>query len=218
MLARTVGLASLIALVAAARPAAAQYRVHYGWNRPAAPTEPMITPYGGYMSLGHYVNGPLGNSVSGADASLVGVQVTLPLTQNVALVGNVGHANSSLVFNVPAGGGPTIGNSGVWLYDGDLQLSSPFRGAGGHWVNPFIQVGAGAIRYATQNTLGSTSATNFAFNAGLGLDYYLARNIGLRILAKDYVGHWTFVPAAPFESGDRFTDNLSITGGLNIGL
>jgi hypothetical protein len=218
MLTRVAVAALVVVSLAGARPAAAQYRVHYGYgSSQPPPTEPSITPYVGYMNLGHYVNGPLGTSASGADAGLVGAQVTLPLSPNVAVVGNVAHANSTLVFFEP-GGDPTVGNSEVWLFDGDLQLSSPFRGAGGHWVEPFVQLGAGAMHYSTQNDIGNEGATNFAFNVGLGLNYSLTRAVGIQVLGKDYVGHWNINPPVPFQSGDRFTNNYSISAGLSIGL
>lgn len=211
----------LIASAALARPAAAQYRVHYGYYPGSPPTDPSVTVYGGYMDMGHYVDGPLGTSESGGDAGLLGAQLTIPLSPNLAIVGNAAHANSTLVFDVPAGGGPTIGNSEVWLFDGDLQLSAPFRGSQGHWINPFLQLGAGAMRYETQNTDGSASSTNFAFNVGGGLDYYLSRSVGIRVLAKDYIGHWS-TPYSGYSygyyNGGRYTNNMSISAGLLFGL
>lgn len=218
MLTRLAVAASLLMIAVVAHPASAQYRVRYGYSQPSPPTDPSITPYFGYMNLGHYVEGPLGTSATGGEAALVGAQVKLPLTPNFALVGNAAHANSNLVFFEPTGGGPTRGNSSVWMFDGDFQLSSPFRGSGGHWIDPFVQLGAGAMRYSTQNTLGDQSATNFAFNVGLGLDYSITRNVGLQILGKDYIGHWNITPQVPFRSGDRFTNNYAISAGLSLGL
>jgi hypothetical protein len=218
MLTRLAVAAALILTVVAPNPAAAQYRVGYGWRGSSPPTEPTITPYFGYMNMGRYVDGPLGTSASGGDAGLVGAQVMLPLSPFVALVGNVGHANSNLLFIDPVTAGPSIGNTGVWLFDGDLQFSSPFRGSGGHWIEPFIQLGAGAMRYSTQYSTGDASSTNFAFNGGVGLNYEITRMIGFQILAKDYVGHWDVTPRFPFESHDRFTNNYGITAGLNVGL
>jgi hypothetical protein len=214
------GMALVIVSAVCAHSAAAQYRVRYGYYQGMPPSDPSITVYGGYMDMGHYVDGPLGTSVSGADAGLLGAQLTLPLTPNFALVGNAAHANSALVFlNEPAGGGPTIGNTEVWLFDGDIQLSAPFRGSGGHWINPFFQLGAGAMRYETQNMAGGINATNFAFNVGGGLDYYISRSIGLRLLAKDYIGHWGTPTEYPYGyDNGRYTDNFSISAGLVLGL
>jgi hypothetical protein len=217
MLSRVMTAASIaIASAIVALPAAAQYRVHYGYNQSqsSAPTDPSFTAYGGYMDMGHYIGGPLGTSASGADAGLLGGQLTLPLSRNFGLVANAAHANSTLVFFVPAGGGPTIGNSEIWLFDGDIQLSAPFRGSSGHWINPFLQFGAGAMRYETQNSAGSTAATNFAWNVGGGLDYYFSHSLGFRLLAKDYIGHWNYPGRYLYGTYGKYTDNVSIGGGL----
>jgi hypothetical protein len=218
MLTRLAVAAALIVTAVAPKPAAAQYRVGYGWRSGSPPTEPTITPYFGYMNMGRYDDGPLGQSVGGGDAGLVGAQLTLPLSPFVALVGNVGHANSNMVFIDPVTGGPSMGTTGAWIFDGDLQLSSPFRGSGGHWIEPFVQLGAGAMRYSTEYSTGDASSTNFAFNGGIGLNYEITRRIGFQLLAKDYVGHWDTQPQFPFDSGDRFTNNYAITAGLNVGL
>jgi len=178
------------------------------------------------MSLGQYEFGKLGSSASGGGGAMVGVQFMLPLSEHVALLGNAAHVNSDLSFGVPMacgpGGGtclasPTIGSTGVWLYDGDVQFSAPFRGAGGHWIDPFIQLGAGEMQYNTQNTVGSASSTNFTFNGGAGLDYAFSKGVGLRIMVKDYVGTWSTTPAnTPGQPGTRYTNNLAYTGGLKL--
>jgi hypothetical protein len=219
MLTRVVTAASLVFVsLVGAIPAQAQYRVHYGFGPPTPPTNPSFTVYVGYMDMGHYINGPLGSSETSGDAGLVGAQLTLPLSPNFALVGNIAHANSTLVFFVPEGGGPTAGNSEVWIFDGDIQLSAPFRSQSGHWIDPFLQAGIGGMRYDTQNAAGSENATNLAFNVGAGLDYMISRSVGIRILGKDYIGHWSEPTGNPYESGDHWTNNWSISGGLKFGL
>jgi hypothetical protein len=217
----TTSVVALAASLFAAPPAAAQYRVNSGYSsyESTEPNGPSITPYFGYMSMDRYEFGKLGSSTSGSGASIVGVQFMLPLSEHVGILGNFGHANSGLVFNVPEGGGPTIGSSGVWLYDGDIQFSAPFRGAGGHWVDPFIQLGAGEMQYNTQNLNGSASSTNFTFNGGAGLDYAFSKGFGLRLMIKDYVGYWNTMPAnTPGQPADRYTNNLAFTGGLKLTL
>src|SRR5215472_12194280 len=104
MSSRVVAVAALILGSAMlAQPAAAQYRVHYGFYQ-APPMQPSVTLYGGYMNLGQYVNGALVSSTASGDAGLLGGQVTLPLSPNFALVGNVARASSNLVFFAPTGG------------------------------------------------------------------------------------------------------------------
>jgi opacity protein-like surface antigen len=226
----TTSLAALVvASLVALSPAAAQYRVNYGYSAPQQePNGPSLTPYGGYMSLGQYEYGKLGSSAGGGGGAMVGAQFMLPLSENVAILGNVAHVNSDFSFNdlppftcppAPAActGSPTVGSTGMWLYDGDIQLSAPFRGAGGHWVDPFIQVGAGEMQYTTQSSTVSLSSTNFAFNGGAGLDYAFSKGVGLRILIKDYVGQWSTTPAnTPGQPGTRYTNNLAYTGGLKL--
>jgi len=217
MFSRVKAVATLIAASAVlAHPAAAQYRVHYGYYPGTPPMDPSVTVYGGYMNLGSYFNSTLGPT-NGGDAGLIGAQITLPLSPNFALVANGAHANSNLLFPSLAGG--QYGNSEVWLFDGDIQLGAPFRAYGGHWINPFLQFGAGAMQYQAQfyqtnNTIGSVSSTNFTFNVGGGLDYFFTRTFGLRFLAKDYIGSYQYYG----YYGRRYTDNWSISGGLLFGL
>jgi len=208
-----------VATLSIANPAQAQYRVHYFQQPPDASFT--LTPYFGYAFFGHYVNGPLGTSASGSGAALTGAQMNLNFSPYVGLVGNAAYGNSGLTFYVP-GGEPTRGSSGVWLFDGDLQLSAPFRGMNGEIIKPFLQVGLGAIDYNTQNSIGNQSSAAFAFNYGAGLDYPITRSIALRIMAKDYVAHWNDNTAAyvnPFGYpvyNDVFTHNFAITGGLRL--
>lgn len=199
----------------------AQYRVRYSEPSQSIFT---ITPYFGYAHFGHYINGPLGTSESGSGAPLTGAQANLVLSPFISLVGNVAYGNTGLTFFVP-GGEPTRGSSGVWLFDGDLQLTAPIRGTQGQIIKPFFQAGLGGIDYNTQNSIASTSSTSFAFNYGLGLDYPIARTVGLRFMAKDYVAHWSNPNAAPsgfvgpgfYYSNDVFTHNFAITAGLKLG-
>ncbi len=212
--------AAALMSVAVAGTAEAQYRVQHYWQ-PSEPTV-TITPYFGYADFGHYIDGPLGTSTSGSGAPLTGAQINLNLTPFVALVGNAAYGNTGLTFFVP-GGDPTRGSSGVWLFDGDLQLSAPFRGMQGQIIKPFLQLGLGAIDYTTQNDIGSTSSASFAFNYGIGLDYPITRQLGLRIMAKDYVAHWTDnnanVNAYGYPVYDAvFTHNFAITGGLKLSM
>ncbi len=218
---RMVLAASLMSL-GSAGVAQAQYRVRH-WESP----QPYftITPYFGYAHFGHYINGPLGTSAAGSGAPITGAQANLILTPVISLVGNVAYGNTGLTFFVP-GGAPTRGSTGVWLFDGDLQLSAPFRGSQGQIIKPFLQLGLGGVDYNTQNTIGSASSTSFAVNYGLGLDYPITRSVGLRLMAKDYVAHWTnpnastYVPNGyygSYYSNDVFTHNFAVTGGLTLG-
>jgi opacity protein-like surface antigen len=218
MVPRSALLAALSATVLIGRSADAQYVVR-DWYQPQ-PTV-TITPYVGYANFNHYIDGPLGSSASGSGAALTGAQINLNFNPYVALVGNLAYANTGLVFFVP-GGEPTRGSSGVWLYDGDVQFSAPFRGMRGQIIKPFVQLGLGAINYTTQNDLGSASASSFAFNYGAGVDFPITRSIGIRILAKDYVARWYdggyITPDGYAVATDQLTNNVAITGGLRVSL
>jgi hypothetical protein len=206
-----------VATISIASPAQAQYRVRYFEPGDATFT---VTPYFGYAYFGHYVDGPLGTSTSGSSAALTGAQMNLNFSPWVGLVGNVAYGNSGLAFNEPDGE-LTHGNSGVWLFDGDLQLSAPFRGMNGEVIKPFLQLGLGAVDYNTQTSTGSQSSAAFAFNYGVGLDYPITRGLGIRLMAKDYVTHWDYNTGYTDPYGysvynDVFTHNFALTGGLRL--
>lgn len=199
--------AALAALSLAAAPLAAQ-------ARPIAE----LTPYAGYLFSGDYLDGPLGTNVGARNGTLLGAQLALNLTRSIAVVGHVARASSDLEIGVPFLGGLDVGSSEVWLMDGGLQLSAPALSRGGAGVVPFVQIGAGAARHE----LGGggvlrTNSTNFAFNAGLGADIMLGRNVGLRLLAKDYVGKFDVREASGFDAEGEIGHNVALSVGLKLG-
>ena len=113
----TTSLAALVvASLVAASPAAAQYRVHTGYEPQAEePNGPSLTPYFGYMSFAKYEFGQLGSSSGSGSGSVIGLQFMLPLSEHFAILGNGAHANTNLSFMMPVGGGPTVGSTGVWM-------------------------------------------------------------------------------------------------------
>ena len=177
-----------------------------------------LTPYAGYLFAGDYLGGPLGTSVSGARGTLLGAQVALNLTPSIAVVGHVGRASSDLEIGVPFLGGYDVGSSEVWLVDGGLQLSAPALSRGGAGVVPFVQIGAGAARHELSGAgILRTNATNLAFNAGIGVDLMLGRNVGLRLLAKDYVGRFDVQEAGGVDAGGDIGHNVTLGVGLKLG-
>jgi hypothetical protein len=205
-LVRSLAGAAGVALLAAA-PLAAQ-----------APTRQSVelTPYGGYMRIGQLVEGPYGSDISGANAYLVGGQLALKLTPQIAVVGNVGYASGDLKVGVPIIGGFDVGNASVLMYDAGLQLGVPAMGTGGVGIAPFVQVGAGAMRHEV-GTLGlSTTATNFAGNVGVGADVMLGRNVGIRLLAKDYIGRFDVQEATMLDVEGKTTHNVALSAGLKL--
>lgn len=200
--------AALAAATAVAAPLCAQ------GIPPRAPTV-QVTPYAGYMFFGDFLKGPLGTSISSASGPLYGAQLAVNLTRNVALVGNVARASGDLRVGVPFLGGLPVGQSSAWLYDGGLQLSAPLGARSALPITPFLQLGAGAITYDVSASVLESRATNFAANAGVGLDVGLGSGFALRLLAKDYVGRFDMKQATSLSA---VRGNLSHDVGVSAGV
>ena len=172
-----------------------------------------IAPYAGYMVFGNMIDGPLGTSVRTADAPLFGAQLGFVLTPGISLVGNVAHSNTSIEAGVPLLGGVELADNKVWMYDAGLQfgLSPASRTA------PFVQVGAGAMRHSVSVGPINTTATNFALNAGIGVDVQMGQNMAMRLMAKDYYGKFDFEEGALVDIGGERSHNFALTAGLKIG-
>jgi len=176
-----------------------------------------VTPYAGYMAFGDFVKGPVGTSLSMKNGAVYGAQLAMQVTPNVAIVGNVAHSSTSLQAGVPFLNGLNVGGASMWLYDGGLQFDIP-TGSSARPVKPFVQVGAGAIRYEVSPAdFLKTDATNFAFNAGVGVDYQMSRAVGLRLSAKDYVGKFDVKEATSLKVNTPMVHNWALTAGLRIG-
>jgi len=73
-----------------------------------------------------------------------------------------------------------------------MQFRLPSTSSLGTGISPFVEVGAGAIRYEVRTGPLTTNATNFAGNFGGGIDLQPNRSIGIRGAVKDYVGKSDF--------------------------
>ncbi|MEP7381071.1 MAG: outer membrane beta-barrel protein [Gemmatimonadota bacterium] len=176
-----------------------------------------VTPYVGYINFGDYADGPIGTRISNASSAIYGVGVGLDLARNVSLVGNIGYTDSNVRVGLPIIGGVNIADSKVLLYDGGLEFRLPGTSLGAGLV-PWVQVGAGAIRYEVRSGPLTTNATNFAGNFGGGLDVRLNRSLGIRAGVKDYVGKFDFREATSFDLHNRVSHNVALTLGLTLGL
>ena len=173
-----------------------------------------VTPYAGYMLFGDFVKGPLGTSISNAGGALIGAQLGIALTPNVAVVGNAARASGNIDLGLPFLGGITVGSSSAWIFDGAVQLSMPLA-ARAMAFRPFVQLGAGAMRHTVEIGL-STDATNFVGTIGAGADFALTRNIGVRLMAKDYIGRFDVREATTIDYNPDIAHNFGFSGGLKI--
>lgn len=201
----------VVALVATASAAEAQSSAPI-----ASGTAFELTPYAGYMIFGDYLKGPLGTTISNAPGAIYGVQLGMKIYPNVSLIGNLGYSSSDVQAGIPFLGGYSIAHSSTLLYDGGLQLDLPLTTASGLALKPFVQVGAGAMRYNISESIVSTTATNFAANFGAGADLALGQSMGLRLMAKDYVGKFDFHDATQLDVQGQTAHNWALSAGLRF--
>jgi hypothetical protein len=176
---------------------------------------PSVSPYVGYMMFGDIVNGPLGTKLTNSSGPVYGLQANLPLGSTVSVVGNLGYSEPDLRFGVPILGGLNFGKSKVLMYDAGLQLSAPSL-RGGSSISPFVQVGAGGMHYNVEVAGINRTASNIAFNAGVGVDVPLMQNVGLRLFAKDYIGKFDVNEASGIDYDAKTSNNIALSAGLKL--
>ena len=174
-----------------------------------------VSPYAGYMRFGSLIDGPLSTNLSTANAPVYGAQINLPLGNTISVVGNVAYSQPDLRAGVPVLGSVTFGKSNVWIYDAGLQFSAP-AGVGQRSITPFLQVGAGAMKYDLDVAGFERSTTSLAVNAGVGIDFSLAQNIGLRLAAKDYVSKFDVNEATSIDYEPKTSHNVALSAGLKL--
>ena len=211
-LARRSMAASLLALVA---PVIAQAQSR-GSAVPASALAFEATPYVGYMVFGDYLSGPLGTSVSNAPAMMVGAELGMKIAPNVSIVGNLATASSDIQAGIPLLGGVSLAHSRMVMYDAGLQLSLPLTTMAGTSLTPFLQAGAGGMRYDITQSFLSTTATNFAANIGAGADVAVGRGVGVRLMAKDYIGKFDAAQATYLDVNTNTTHNFAFSAGLRF--
>lgn len=203
-----------IVAAAGAAPVAAQQSTFS--NKPAVFS---IAPYVGYMNFGDYFESSNGVEFSNENGALYGAQAQLDLGRYFSLTGNFGYSSSKFTFENYFGAGQNLNlnDVGVWLYDGGVQFRLPLRGDATSGVSPFVQAGAGAIRWSSESDdITSKSSTNAAFNYGAGLDWQLGK-LGIRLMAKDYVTSLDWTDFGNVELKDTKAHNWALTGGFKIG-
>jgi len=176
-----------------------------------------LTPYVGYMSFGSLVSGPLGSRLTNGTGAVYGGQLTLPVTRSIALYGNLAYSNPGLEVGVPILGGVSVGQSSVLMYDGGLQLSAPVGGGTGRRLVPFVQAGIGGMRYSFNISPLHFTATNLAYNVGAGADIPLGTNLGIRLMAKDYIGKFDAQEVSGININTKTTHNFAASIGVTLG-
>ena len=211
---RSPSLALAAALISAVPAlAAAQSR---GSSPLATGTMFEVTPYVGYMLFGDYLSGPLGTSVTNAPAPVFGAQLGMHLTPNLKLVGNVATASSDIQAGIPILGGVSLAQSRVQMFDAGLELALPLTTMAGTGMTPFIQAGAGAMKYDITQSFISTSSTNFAANVGLGADVSVGRGVGVRLMVKDYIGQFDMQQATYVDMATNTTQSFAFSAGVRF--
>ena len=175
-----------------------------------------MAPYAGYMVSNSLFDGPLGTGIASSGRTLYGIQLGVPLTSNISIVGNLARAQGDLEVGLPVVGGIPFGESATWMMDAGVQLGMPLGAGRAQALTPFVQLGAGAMRQSLEVTGLSATATNFAFNAGAGVDLAFSPNIGIRLMAKDYIGKFDFEEATSFDFDRGSAHNFAISAGLRL--
>jgi hypothetical protein len=134
------------------------------------------------------------------------------------VIGNVLHATSDWSFQeVPLIGSLTIGGASLWFFDAGLRLHFPLGTT--RTVMPFVEAGAGAIRYAVNNPLLEGQATNLAFVGGLGVTTRIGERLGVEARVKDYYASFKSVDeAASLGVEGRRAHTVGFLVAVNIGL
>lgn len=178
-----------------------------------------LSPYVGWMMFGNYFRRSDDVVFSNQDRPVYGAQATIHLSPYVALVGNFGYSRSRWTFKNYFGPGQDLNlrRVGVWLFDGDLEFRLPHATGSTSSIAPFVQLGAGGIRYTANAGSIDQGNTNFAFNAGLGIDIQASRAIGVRLMAKDYLTSLKWTDVTRVSINDRTSNNVALSLGLNIG-
>lgn len=144
-------------------------------------------------------------------AVLVGGQLGLEISQNVAVTGSFGWAPSKDRTLVTIATRPLDQTLDVFQYDLGLETRLPVS-AGLFEVAPYVGAGAGGRSY-NYRKLTAPSQTNLSGYGALGLDIVpLGSGIGLRLEARDNISKFSGLQGELTKSTRR--NDVAITTGL----
>jgi len=185
---------------------------------PVSGTAFEVTPYAGYLFSGDIVSGPLGSAIGAAPAPLVGTQIGMRISPNLTVIGNLATGSSDVKAGIPILGGVSVASSRVVLYDAGLQLDLPMATASGTAFSPFVQGGVGGMRYDLSESFITTTSQNLAANVGIGADVAVGSGVGVRLMAKDYIGRFDFQEATSLDVNTNTTNNYALSVGVRFSL
>jgi hypothetical protein len=173
-----------------------------------------LTPYVGYLVTGKWYDGPGGSSLATANSPMAGVQVGVPLTSGVSLVGNLAYSSGDLRVGLPLLGGVNVGTNRMWLYDAGLEIGGLAHKRTG--VAPYLLGGVGGVTNDIRNALFTTRTSNLMYSAGVGIDLGLSSAMALRVQAKDYVGRFDSQEAVGFRAEGNLAHNWAFSAGVKL--
>jgi hypothetical protein len=192
-----------------ATPLVAQSRIPQQSSHPSVAD---VTPYAGVIMFGNYLDGPLGTSVRSRPAPIGGAQVSLAISPNLSLTGNVGYTSGDLEVGLPIIGGLDVGSASSWVYDAGVEYRLPASSN----LTPFVQAGAGAITTKLSGGPITTTSTNLAGNIGGGVDLSFGRSTALRIGVRDYIAKWRSEEVLGVRASGDVSHNLAVSAGLRL--
>lgn len=213
----SLSLALAASLALPALPAAAQ----------SGPTVE-LRPYAGYMRFGDFLRGPAGVALTAEPGTAFGMQGSVNLGRSrFSVYGNAALARTrATVSGAPSVFGFDVGSVGLGtttmqFFDGGVQMDLVNRYDERQKVVPFVQLGAGAVRYDVDNAIAeqfvTTSGTNFAGNVGLGADIRVTPSFAVNVLAKDYIADFRNSTTSQFGAQGRWANHLGLNVGVTFG-
>jgi hypothetical protein len=171
-----------------------------------------LAPYAGYLLSQDLMSGPLGTRIAVAGGPLYGAQAMLPLLPGIGVVANAAYSASNLKASAPLVGGVDFGRSTTWLYDAGLQIGT----GGDRAIAPFVQLGAGMMSRELSVAGFGTRATDFVWNAGLGVDVAVTTAVGFRLFARDYIGKLDYGDIPLLDIRSENMHNIALSAGLKV--